>query len=148
MKRKNSLPAETVLFCILILLCEESEECFVCAVDIYLADYLVRCVHREYRHTHIDGVHIHIGDIHSDCSAAASVNLAQLTGLPENMVLVQKSAYPSAVFGTCVRGVALSSCSGELSHAHALVDERSIILFVSKRPGWVISRINIGRETF
>lgn len=61
-------------------------------VDIGLGDDLERGVHGKHRNAQIDGIDIVLGDIHGNGAAAALIYLAQLAGLPANMLGIQNTA--------------------------------------------------------
>ena len=49
-------------------------------------------MHGKHRNAQIDGIDIVLGDIHGNGAAAALVYLAQLAGLPANMLSIQNTA--------------------------------------------------------
>ena len=97
-------------------------ECFIGHIKIQLGNHLKGCMHRENRNTNVNHIDIQIRDIHSYGSAAAAIDLAKLTGLPQYVVLLQKSAYLSHKFSGGFAGSALAAGSGILGQ-----DRKSVV---------------------
>ena len=87
-------------------------------------------MHGKHRDAQIYPVYIQVGDIFGHGSAAAAVHLAQLAGLPHDVVGFQQTADFSHKLRGSVGGIVFSSVAGILCDNHAVIQEAAVIGFI------------------
>ena len=121
----------------MILFLEECLEALERHIDVELCNDLKRSVHREDGHAHIDHFNAKICDIFCDGSSAALVDLAELAGLPHDLLAVEESADLCDELRVCVVCRALAPCAGVFGDDDALVEVGGVELIVNRGIGGV-----------
>ena len=79
-------------------------------------------MHGQNRHAGVQGVDVAVGHVSGNGAAAALVHLAQLSGLPDDAVVVEQTADAAHDLAGGVRAAALAPGAGVLAQGDAIVD--------------------------
>ena len=103
-------------------------------------------MHGEHRNAYVHYVHVQVGHILGNSSAAAQIHAAQLAGLPQDVVVVQQVPNLAHELGGSIRGAALAAGAGVLDNAYALVQIAGVVGLISGSIGGVISGGHVSGE--
>ena len=104
-------------------------------------------MHWKHGNAEVNNIDIHIGNILGDCSAAAAVNLAEFTNLPENIVILKHSSDFSHIFGRRIWCVILSAVTCVFWNNYTVVNVWAVVSLICRRISRIKCGIYIGRKT-
>ena len=87
-----------------------------------------------------------LGDIHGNGAAAALIYLAQLAGLPANMLGIQNTAGEAHHLSGGVIGAGLAAGTGVLGHHDAVIDVAGVAALMHLAVDGIEGGVDIGAE--